>query len=347
MRHGLINWDPALLSEGQVHQRQDRARAAMRAAGLDGLLVYTNHVRSGAVTWLTGFTPYWSDGLVLVPVDGPALFATALSKRVSGWIVANNPTCAVLNSPRPGELVGARLAELGSKRLGVVELDRLPSGLIDEMTPVWTGELHDASALFAALRAVPDAAETALVARADAMARAAFAALPRMRRTSGDVSEAVELSVRLAGAEECYVATAPDLASGGLLGSHRGDVALGDTLALRLSLAFHGVWIRRTETLARAGQDAALDAVRDWADGVASRLRAGPGLAAAIAALDLPSGFTLQGWFLEAPVGTRPLQIVAEDRDPAQDHAYGVLTLTLNRGALPVIFTRPIGAGRE
>lgn len=343
MRHGLIKWDPALLSEGQVRQRQGAVRAALRAAGLDALLVYTNHVRSGAVTWMTGFTPYWSDGLVLVPADGPALFATALSKRVSGWIVANNPTCQVLNSPRPGELVGARLAELGSARLGVVELDRLPSGLIDEMSTAWRGELSDASALFAGLRATPDAAETALVARTDAMARAAFAALPQVRHTSGDVSEAAELSVRLAGAEEVYVAIAPDLATGGLLASRKGDVALGEYLALRLSLAFHGVWVRRTETLARSGGDAQLDAARDWADVVVGQVRAGPGLAAGIAALPVVDGFTLDGWFLEAPVGTRPLQIVAEGgRDPVQDHAYGVLTLNLRRGDLRLVFSRPI-----
>lgn len=343
MRHGLIRWDPALLSEGQVRQRQDAARAALRAAGLDALLVYTNHVRSGAVTWLTGFTPYWSDGLVLVPAEGPALFATALSKRVSGWIVANNPTCDVLNSPRPGELVGARLAELGCARLGVVELDRLPSGLIDEMSTAWRGALSDASALFAGLRAVPDAAETALVARTDAMARAAFAALPQVRRTSGDVSEAAELSVRLAGAEEVYVAIAPDLATSSLLASHKGDAELGPYLALRLSLAFHGVWIRRTETLARSGDDAMLDAARDWADAVAGQVRAAPGLAADIAALPLPAGFALHDWFVEAPIGTRPLQIVAEGgRDPVQGHAYGVLTLTLRRGDLPVVFTRPV-----
>ena len=36
---------------------------------MDAFVVYTNNVRPSAVTWLTGFTPYWSDALLLVQQD--------------------------------------------------------------------------------------------------------------------------------------------------------------------------------------------------------------------------------------------------------------------------------------
>ena len=100
----------------------------MPDAGLDGVLIYTNHVRSAGVTWVSGFTPYWSDGMVLVLREGLPIFLTALSKRVGEWVKSVAPTFEVAHSPFPGKLTGERLAKVNAKRLGVVELDRMPGG---------------------------------------------------------------------------------------------------------------------------------------------------------------------------------------------------------------------------
>ena len=45
MRHGLIQWRDENLSQAEVQTRQDHICAALRAAGLDALLLYTNHIR--------------------------------------------------------------------------------------------------------------------------------------------------------------------------------------------------------------------------------------------------------------------------------------------------------------
>src|SRR5215469_4328699 len=125
MRRGLMARDESELPQDVLAARLDGLRAAMGRDGLDGVVCYTNLVQPSAVTFLTGFTPYWSDGLLLVPKSGAPVFATALSKRVAGWIASTNPVSEIVTTARPGAAVGERLAEQ-CRRVGVLELDRLP-----------------------------------------------------------------------------------------------------------------------------------------------------------------------------------------------------------------------------
>src|SRR5580700_5869970 len=175
MRRGLMRWDERELPKGTLEERIARLRAAMASGGLDGFVIYTNLVQPSAVTFLTGFTPYWSDGLLLVPKSGAPVFATALSKRVAGWIASTNPVSEIVNTPKPGAAVGQRLASDGCRRVGVLELDRLPGGLYEEIVGAAPlVELIDASADFATLRQRIDGAERGLIARADALTVAAL-----------------------------------------------------------------------------------------------------------------------------------------------------------------------------
>ena len=102
MRRGLMGWNAKELPREALEERIARLRAAMASGGLDGFILYTNLVQPSAVTYLTGFTPYWSDGLLLVPKSGAPVFATALSKRVANWIASTNPLSEIVNTPKPG-----------------------------------------------------------------------------------------------------------------------------------------------------------------------------------------------------------------------------------------------------
>ena len=176
MRRGLMAWDENELPRGVLLQRIEGLRAVMTRDGLDGFVLYTNLVQPSAVTYLTGFTPYWSDALLLVPKTGAPIFATALSKRVANWISSTNPLSEIVNTPKPGAAVGRRLAADGCRRVGVLELDRLPGGLSDEIAGAAPAvELVDGSAGFASLRRRIDGAERGLIARADALAVSALA----------------------------------------------------------------------------------------------------------------------------------------------------------------------------
>src|SRR4051794_5990800 len=123
MRRGLMGWDPAELPKSALDNRIARLQAAMKRARFDAFLLYTNLVRPSAVCWLTGFTPYWIESILLVPASGAPILATALSKRVSDWIGATSQVDEIINTPKPGTAIGQRVAASGTRRVGVLELD--------------------------------------------------------------------------------------------------------------------------------------------------------------------------------------------------------------------------------
>src|SRR3954470_14517856 len=122
MRRGLMGWDEAELPRSALEARLKLLQDAMAREGFDALLLYTNLVRPSAVCWLTGFTPYWIESLLLVPRDGAPILATALSKRVSDWIRATSRVEEIVNTPKPGTAIGQRIEASGAKRIGVLEL---------------------------------------------------------------------------------------------------------------------------------------------------------------------------------------------------------------------------------
>jgi hypothetical protein len=66
---------------------------------------------------------------------------------------------------------------------------------------------------------------------------------------------AVDGEARRQGAEEVYIAVAPDLAKSRMLRRQEGDGTLGVRFAVRASVAYKGAWVRMTRTLARDGTD--------------------------------------------------------------------------------------------
>src|SRR5258705_6293338 len=185
MRRGLMERNPQELPLEVLDARIARLRVRMKSAGLDAFIIYTNLVRPSAVTYLTGFTPYWSEGLLFLPMTGRLAFATVLSNRVADWIRSTNPVSDVISTPRPGVLLGERVAKDDSvKRVGILGLDALPSELSDDLgAAAPMVRLVDGSAQFAMVRRDIDPAEQQILARSDEMA---FATLDQVsaRRTS-------------------------------------------------------------------------------------------------------------------------------------------------------------------
>ena len=352
MRRGLMGWNAEELPVATLEARLARLRAGMAKAGMDAFIIYTNNTRPSAVAYVTGFTPYWSDALMLVPKTGAPVFATALSKRVSEWIRTTDPLSEIVNTPKPGTLMGERLAkDTAVKKVGVLEYDTLPSGLADEMiTAAPTIEWLDGTALFTGLRREVDDPERGLLARADAMAVAAL----RQAETTGKAKDAgtlaglVEQSARLAGAEETYIAVAPDLAADRRLNRTSQPTPLSNRFAVRASIAYKGCWVRRTRTFAKDDSATKADA---WFDGVVRSLEAGKPIASQLMAKlkDLP-GATLTSWMAESCTGSYPLSAVASSRSPAKDAPvdgqFLVLTVELTLAGAPWLGAAPLIAGR-
>lgn len=342
MRRGLMKWREDELSLADVTERVERLRAAMTANGLDAFLAYTTLVRPAAVQYFTGFTPYWSDGLLLITREGKPTFVTALSKRVGNWLAGVNPTSDIAHAPRPGRKIAEVLAQNDVRRLGVLEPDMLPGALVADFANGTGIEIADAGDFFASVRAEPNAAETRLAVRAEAIALSAFKGITAKAESVGDVAGPLELAVRNAGAEECYIALSPDLAQEALLGRHHGSTGLGEVYAARISIAYNGVWTRVTRTLRRgeAYAQARYEALAKLADGLDPILP----MAAQIAAGKGP--LEIDGWTLEAPVGTRPLARVAhQDDDKGVRIPYGVMTLRGREGGEPFVHSALVPTG--
>jgi hypothetical protein len=355
MRRGLMGWNPEELPKGVLEARIARLRAAMAHDGIDAALFYTNLVRPSAVTWLTGFTPYWSDGILLVPKDGAPVFATALSKRVAGWIRSTNPVSEIVNTPRPGAAIGKHLAAAQCRRAGVLDLDSLPAGLYDEIV----SEAPDAAlvgldATFARVRHSIDAAERALIERADALAVSALAQVDATTaRDAGTVAGLVEKHARLGGAEEAYIAVAPDLAADRRMVRVSRPLPLADRFAVRASVAYKGSWVRRIRSFAVDASGARAFARGDeWLRRVAASVAPDRAIADQFTAwiAQLP-GAELRSWTVESCRGGNPLDAVAVSTAagawaPA-DGSFLVLTVALSIDGAPWLGAAPAFAGRS
>jgi hypothetical protein len=291
VRRGLIAWSKTELPEATLNARIARAQAAMREAGLDALLLYTNNTRPAAVTWLSAFVPYFSDGLLLVPREGKSVLVVSMSKRVINWVIATSYVGEVASGPRIGIEAGKRAAALG-KRVGVAELDELPAGIAADLVALGLS-LVDATGLMEKLRGRADPAEVALAGKAAAIAEHALVRAAKPHPDGADAVAAVEAAARLLGAEEIFITLAADLGREKTFRRITGRPALGARYALRATLAYKGIWVR---------------SARSFGANPATLARATESFAAAVAGL--PDGAAFQGmasWLVEGCRIAQPL----------------------------------------
>jgi len=298
MRRGLISRSKAELPDAVLDARLARVRAAMDAAGLDALLLYTNNTRAAGVSWLTGFVPYWSEALLVVPRDREPVLVAALSYRVKSWIERTSRLAEVIHGPRIGFEAASMIAvRKTDAAVGVADLDGLAAGIVEDLRRGGPRlSLSDATALFAPLRAEADPAEIALAMRAAAIAQHALAQTPGRGTSLGESIAAVEAQARTDGAEEVYIAAAPDLDRDRRLRRIEGEAALGESFALRATVAYKGTWIRLTRTFPRDGP-------------VRPQEAAAARLAAAVAKLPSSDGFVgFSSWLVEGCRIAQPLE---------------------------------------
>jgi Xaa-Pro aminopeptidase len=353
MRRGLMGWDQAELPKGTLGERLARLQGAMARDGFDALLIYTNIVRPSAVSWLTAFTPYWIESLLLVRRNGVPILATALSKRVADWIRATSWLEEIINTPKPGAAIGQRLAADGCKRVGVLELDALPAGLYDDVTAAASGvDLVDAGATFASCRRAIDATERRLIGRADALAVAALGQVdPSAAKDAGVLAGLIEKHARLAAAEEVYIAVAADLDADRRPVPAADAVTLGRRFAVRASVAYKGNWVRRTRSFARDEAGARAMARGDaWLAGFVSSIAANKPLAGQLeASLNNLPGAELRSFMAESVIGTYPLEVVASSRTTGNGalpgRSFAVLSVELAIDGVPWLGAAPAFVG--
>ncbi len=303
MRRGLIARSQAELPDAVLEARLDRVRATMIQARLDALLVYTNNTRPAGVSWLTGFVPYWSEALLVVPRQGDPILVAALTYRVKTWIERVSRVAEVIHTPRIGLEAARRIAATkADATVGVVERDTLAAGIADDLMEGGPRlVIADASGLFARVRAIPDPAEIALANTAGAIAHRALAQVLPGATDLGQSLAAVEAEARRQGAEEIYLAAAPDLDRDHRLRRVEGEIVAARRFALRASVAYKGSWVRLVRTVHRDGASACRQAAERFAAAVA-RLPSNRGFA------DFPA------WLVEGCRLTQPLDALMGSR---------------------------------
>jgi hypothetical protein len=302
MRRGLIAWSKAELPEAALAARVGRAQEAMRKVGLGALLLYSNNTRPAAASYLCGFVPYWSEGVMILPREGLPYLVVALSKRVATWISATSRVSHVTSTGRFGVEAAKSIAAAGGGVVGVADLDNFPAGIASDMRAAGA-TLADATELFADLRAAADPAELGLAGKAATIAHAALACASSRQTDASEAIAAVEDHARASGAEECYVAAAADLARDRRFLRIEGRVALGSSFAIRATVAYKGWWVRFARTVSR--------------DGARSGLvqKAAERLAAAVAQLPETKGFAgMASWLVEGCRVAQPLEPLAGGR---------------------------------
>ena len=316
MRRGLLAWSEDEVPRAVLEGRVERCRRAMEDAGLDCLLIYTNFPRPAAVSYLTHFVPYWSQGVLLVSRDRPPVLIASLSKRVGEWIASTAHLEGVVSTPDPGRAAGEMIADShpGIERVGVVELPALPGGIARALTAALPGvTLVDASGLFAVARQPADATEIALSERAAVIAATALReATTKPHASAAPMISVIERTARLMEAEEILIRVAPDLAAGSRLVRIEDDTPLAARYAVQASVAYKGHWVRLGRSLARGG-----DAPAGWRE---TERRLDEAMAALVAGA--PADRVLgdfAAWSVEGCTGTRPLSVLAANDGPADD----------------------------
>ena len=300
MRRGLISWSKAELPESALDARVARVQAAMGEAGIDLLAVYTNPARESGVAWFTGFIPYWNQCVMLLPRAGRPTLVAGMTARVRDWIMRNAHVEAVANTTRIGAETGRLIAEKTSGAVvAIADIDNVPGSIVDGIRAS-AAAVVDGSSLLERARAPADPAELAFAFKAATIGHAALASATADETDAARLVATIDGEARRLGAEEVFIALAPDLTAHRRLIRLEGTAPLAGAFAARISLAYKGTWVRMVRTF---GRDAML--VRDIASAVSN-------FAAAIASLpriDPLEGFAT--FLIEGCRTTTPLEPLA------------------------------------
>jgi len=310
MRRGLLAWSEEEVSRPVLDSRVARCRDAMAGSGLDALLVYTSFPRPAAVSWLTHFVPYWSQGVLAILPEGALVFTVSLSKRVASWIEETAHIGEIVCTPNLGRTLGeiiskaAGVKATGTRKIGVVELPRLPGTIVRNLRDAAEGiELIDASDLFAALRSPADDTEIALTRRAAEIAHKALdLAKPGKGPVVAEILSDIERSARMQGCEEILIDIAEDLSTDRQFRRLDGPTVFANRYAVRLSVAYKGHWVRVGRTLEQNGADRAASIEHSLAK-ILPGSRATP-----------PAGFEALDRVVEGCIGSAPLTVLSDPK---------------------------------
>lgn len=313
MRRGLMAWSRDEIPAAILERRVARVIEGLRERSLDCLLAYTDLTRPAAVSALTHFVPYWSNGVLVVGAGIGAKFVCTLSRRVGEWMHTTARFDGLVHTLDLGAGVAQVLprGEAAQFAVGAVDLASFPSSVVGAIYNAHPdAKLEEAGDLLSGALAGED--QSLLARRAYDIALSAVQAAERISVSgqAATVLAAAELAGRHAGAEEIQLAIAPYAASSPGLKRLEGNTLLGETFALQATVAYKGCWIRLGRTLGTGASQWGRQADA-WFAQALERIASGDEPAAVMrSAPKLVDGAELTEWRIEAPVAGLPLGVV-------------------------------------
>ena len=256
-----------------------------------------------------------------MPTTGRLVFATALSNRVADWIRSTNPVSEVVSTPQAGHAAGRaagqgrcgearRRAGTGCHAVGTRRRSRRRRA---GGRNGWMQARCSRRSAAASMRP-----SSGLLARADALAVAALDQVDAAATSdAGTLAGLVEKHARLAGAEEVYIAVAPDLAADRRLNRVSKPMPLADRFAVRASVAYKGSWVRRTRTFAEGRQRRAAQMLGSRASFAGSKPASRSPRSFGAGPQTLPAPLSKAGWRRAASAAIRSRRSPRRDR-PAE-----------------------------
>ncbi|MET0498074.1 MAG: hypothetical protein ABW106_07375 [Steroidobacteraceae bacterium] len=245
MKRGLVSWEHSELPPEELAKRLAVVHAIARNETVDAVVVYSDVWRSNDARYLSNYMPYWNRAFVVVPLDEKPILLCALSPRVYPWIKTVTVHETIIASPSPPATLFKLCAERGWMRVGVVDLDGLPTDLHAELT---SGKVQLVDIPRSELRPMPTAVEVQMHARAARMAREVLE--QELKAAAGQTDHMLtgqlELLLRRAGAEDVVILVSdgqgpPIPAEGRPVGPHTSVVVANE---------YNGHWAKVTRNLA-------------------------------------------------------------------------------------------------
>jgi hypothetical protein len=250
MKRGLVSWDKNELPPEELAARLAAVHAVARNKSVDAVVVYSDVWRSNDARYLSNYMPYWNRAFVVVPEGEKPILLCALSPRVYPWIKTVTVHETIIASPSPPATLFKLCAERGWRRVGVCDLDGLPTDLHAELT---CGKVEVVDIPRTEIRPAPSAVEVRMHARAARMAREV---LEEELATVGkhndhELTGRLERSLRRAGAEDVVILVSdgqgpPIPADGRPVGPHTSVV---------VAIEYNGHWAKVTRNLAGMTSD--------------------------------------------------------------------------------------------
>lgn len=245
MKRGLVSWDKNELPPEELAARLAAVHAVARNESVDAVVVYSDVWRSNDARYLSNYMPYWNRAFVVVPREEKPILLCALSPRVYPWIKTVTVHETIIASPSPPATLFKLCAERGWKRVGVCDLDGLPTDLHAELT---SGNVELVDIPRGEIRSVPAAVEVRMHAHAARMAREVLEQDLATVREQNDhqLTGRLERVLRLAGAEDVVILVSdgqgpPIPAEGRPVDPHTSVV---------VAIEYNGHWAKVTRNLA-------------------------------------------------------------------------------------------------